>query len=122
MCGTVTHPCLCEHNEQASRRFLFLYAISSSDQICLASGECIRKYRRRALRKYFRSIIIKIPEISVGSQMERFVSVCSNWNIRNHLLICRTGWTENYLSILRNQLISRFPSVDFSFIGNWGKE
>ena len=49
------------------------------------------------------------------SQMERFVSVCSNRNIRDHHLI---GGTENYLSILTNRLISRFPSVDFSYIGN----
>ena len=65
------------------------------------------------------SIMPKIPEISVGSQMERFLSVCSNRNILDHLLIGRTGRTEN--DLLTNRLISRFSSVDFSYIGKKGK-
>ena len=76
---------------------------------------------QRALRKYLRSTIIKIPEISVGSQMERFVSVRSNRNIRDHLLIGRTGRTENYRSNLTNRLISRFSSVDFQLYQGLGK-
>ena len=31
------------------------------------------------------SIMPKIPEISVRIQMEKFVSVSSDWNIRDHL-------------------------------------
>ena len=80
MSGTFTIHASVNIYEQASRRFFLLYAITSSDQSCLGSSERIRntESEQRAPRKYLRSIITKIAEISVGSQMERFVSVCSD--------------------------------------------
>ena len=112
MSGTFTHPCLWEYLRacEPCGFFFFLYSAITS---ALENTDL----EQRALCKYFRFIRMKIPEISVGSQMERLVSVCSDRNIRDHLLI---GRTENYRSILLNRLISRFPSVDFSYNGNWG--
>lgn len=89
-------------------RFFFLYAITSSDQICLSSSEHIRKYRRRGTvtLQIFRPLKKKSPEISVGLKWKalfRFV----DRNIRDHLLIGRSVRTEYYRYILRNQL--NFP-------------
>ena len=41
------------------------------------------------------SIMPKIPEISVGIQMERSVSVSSDWNIRDHLWRWSTYFGQN---------------------------
>ena len=46
-----------------------------------------RDGEQRALRNYFRFIKTKIPEISVGSKMERSVSVCSERNFRDQLFV-----------------------------------
>jgi len=37
----------------------------------------------------------KIPEISVGIQVERPVSVSSNWNIQDHLWRWSTYFSQN---------------------------
>ena len=122
MSGTFTHPCLCEYLrtcEPCGFFFFFFFIMRSRAVIkfVLQTASALENtdLEQRALCKYFRSIRIKIPEISVGSQMERLVSVCSDRNIRDHLLI---GRTENYCSILLNRLISHFPSVDFSYDGD----
>ena len=105
--------------EHASGAFVFFTRSRAEIKFVLQAASALAStdLEQRALCKYFRSIRIKIPEISVGSQMERIISVCSDRNIRDHLLI---GRTENYRSILLNRLISRFPSVDFSYNGDWG--
>jgi len=65
------------------------------------------------------SILPKISEISVGSQMERPVSVLSDRNIRDHLwrwsnlTICR--------SILPNRFISHLLFSRFHLSGGFGK-
>ena len=41
--------------------------------------------RPEGRRFWVLSIMPKIPEISVGIQIERLVSVSSDWNIRDHL-------------------------------------
>ena len=41
------------------------------------------------------SIMPKIPEISVGIQVERFVSVSPDWNIRDHLWRWSTCFDRN---------------------------
>ena len=43
----------------------------------------------------------KIPEISVGIQMERFVSVSSDRNIRDHLWRWFTYFDRNILTEIR---------------------
>ena len=70
---------------------------------------------QRALRKFSaqRKFLLEFNKSN-----ERSVSVCSDRNIQDHLLIGRTGQTENYCSILTNRLISCSSSVDFSYIGD----
>ena len=50
--------------------------------------------RRQILNSLGASSMPKIPEISVGIQLERSVSVSSDWNIRDHLWRWSTyfGW------------------------------
>lgn len=69
---------------------------------------------RDELRTSFRvlSIMPNIPVISVGSQMERSVSVCSDWNTRDHPSsgggpATLTGRTEICRSILTNRFVAR---------------
>ena len=114
-CGHFTHPCLCQHLRACEPCVFFFFFIMRSRAVIkfvLQAASALKNTdgEQQALCKYFRYLRIKIPEISVGSQMERFVLVCSHRNIRDHLLI---GRTVNYRSILLNRLISRFPSVDF---------
>lgn len=57
------------------------------------------------------SIMPKIPKISVGNEMERFVSIRSDYNILENLLMSSTliGSTTSYLSILI--LTNRFVAL-----------
>ena len=70
------------------------------------------------------SIMPKILEISVGSQMERSVSVPSDWNICDHLwrwstLTSPTARTEICRSILTNLFVALLL---FTYVGNSEKE
>ena len=65
----------------------------------------LHNLKERTLRYKFRmvhipgvlSIMPKIPEISVGIQMEKFVSVSSDQNIRDHLWRWSTYFDRNIL-------------------------
>ena len=66
------------------------------------------------------SIMPKIPEISVGSQMERSVSDPSDRNIWEHFSKrCRISWSQlcnrNFRSILTNRFVALLL---FTFVGN----
>ena len=64
------------------------------------------------------SIMPKIPEISVGIQMEKFVSVSSDRDIRDHLWRWSTYFGQNIpTEILRSILTNRF----FALIREFGK-
>ena len=53
------------------------------------------------------SIMPKIPEISVGIQMERFVSVSSDRNIRDHLWRRSTYFGRNILTEIRRSIFDK---------------
>ena len=52
-------------------------------------------------------IMPKIPEISVGIQMERFVSVSSDWNIRDHLWRWSTHFGQNIPTEIRRSIFDK---------------
>ena len=61
-------------------------------------------HQRMKTAGVFHYVNVKIPETSVVSQMERFISISSDWNIRYHLwrwstYFGRTGPTEICRSI-----------------------
>ena len=53
------------------------------------------------------SIMPKIPEISVGIQMERFVSVSSDLNIRDHLWSWSTCVGRNIPTEIRRSIFDK---------------
>ena len=53
------------------------------------------------------SIMPKIPEISVGIQMESFVSVSSDRNIRDHLWRCSTYFGRNIPTEIRRSIYDK---------------
>ena len=53
------------------------------------------------------SIMPKIPEISVGIQMERSVSVSSDWNIRDHLWRWSTYFGWNIPTEIRRSIFDK---------------
>ena len=53
------------------------------------------------------SIMPKIPEISVGNQMERFVSVSSDRNIRDHLWRGSTYFGWNIPTEIRRSIFDK---------------
>ena len=53
------------------------------------------------------SIITKIPVISVGIQMERSVSVSSDWNIRDHLWRWSTYFSRNIPTEIRRSIFDK---------------
>ena len=53
------------------------------------------------------SIMPKIPEISVGIQMERFVSVSSDRNIRDHLWRWSTHFVWNIPTEIRRSIFDK---------------
>ena len=53
------------------------------------------------------SIMPKIPEISVGIQMERFVSVSSDRNIRDHLWRWSTYFGRNIPTEIRRSIFDK---------------
>ena len=52
------------------------------------------------------SIMPKIPEISVGIHMERFVSVSSDRNIRDHLWRWSTYFGRNIPTEIRRSILT----------------
>ena len=67
------------------------------------------------------SIMPKNPEISVGIQMERFISVSSDRNIRDHLW----RWTIKLLEVEhsdQNSLFHLWQTGSLPQLGNSGKE
>ena len=79
--------------------------------------------RREALNTRGTLHYAKIPVISVGSQMERSVSVRSDRNARNHLWRWPSliGWSEICRSILANRFIALFLFSRFHQSGGFGK-
>ena len=61
------------------------------------------------------SIMLKIPEISIGIQMEKFVSVSSDRNIRDHLWRWSTYFGRNIPTEIN--MTNRF----FALIWEFGK-
>ena len=53
------------------------------------------------------SIMPKIPEMSVGIQMERFVSVSSDRNIRDHLWRLSTYFDRNIPTEIRRSIFDK---------------
>ena len=49
----------------------------------------------------------KIPEISVEIEMERFVSVSSDWNIQDHLWRWSTYFGRNILTEIRRSIFDK---------------
>ena len=93
----------------------------------LTMGQATLKFAYLVFREWVSlvlAIMPKIPEISVGSQMERSVSVPFDRNIRNHLwrwstYFGRTGPTEICRSILTNRFIALLL---FNYVMKFGKE
>ena len=117
MCGPFTHPCHCEHLRACEQCVFFFFSFMGSRSQAASALENTDGEQRA-----FSNFLTKIPEISVGSQMERSVSVSCDRNIRDHLLIRWDGRrTKYYRYILRKRLISLSSSVDFSYIGGFKK-
>ena len=77
MCGTQCYPSMSLRTLRAYKQcgfFFFFTRSGAAIKFNLQAESALENTdgEQRAIRKFFRSIITKIPEISVGSQMELF--------------------------------------------------